>query len=42
MPRALFYRHLKRITAHLANLLTAVVVPVDKLDYIDEPRDPAP
>lgn len=42
VPRALFYRHLKRITAHLANLLTAVVVPVDKLDYIDEPRNPAP
>ena len=39
VPRALFYRHLKRIVAHLMNLLTAVVVPVDRLDYLDEPRE---
>ncbi len=39
VPRALFYRHLKRITAHLMNLLSAVIVPVDRLDYWDEPRD---
>ena len=38
VPRALYYRHLKRIVAHLANLLTAVVMPVDKLDYGEEPR----
>ena len=37
VPRALFYRHLKRIVAHLMNLLSAVVVPVDRLDYLDEP-----
>lgn len=37
VPRALFYRHLKRITAHLMNLLSAVIVPVDRLDYSDEP-----
>ena len=39
VPRALFYRHLKRIVAHLMNLLTAVVVPVDRLDYLDEPGE---
>ncbi len=38
VPRALFYRHLKRIVAHLMNLLSAVVMPVDRLDYLDEPR----
>ena len=38
VPRALFYRHLKRIVAHLMNLLSAVVVPVDRLDYQDEPE----
>ena len=38
VPRALFYRHLKRIVAHLMNLLSAVVVPVDRLDYLDEPK----
>lgn len=36
VPRALFYRHLKRITAHLMNMLSAVVMPVDKLDFFDE------
>lgn len=38
VPRALFYRHLKRIVAHLMNLLSAVVVPVDRLDYLDDPE----
>ncbi len=36
VPRALFYRHVKRIIAHLMNLLSAVVMPVDMLDYFDE------
>jgi Na+/phosphate symporter len=36
VPRALYYRHLKRIVAHLMNLLSAVVMPVDMLDYFDE------
>jgi phosphate transport system protein len=36
VPRALFYRHLKRIAAHLMNLLSAVVMPLDKLDFFDE------
>ena len=32
-PRALFYRYLKRISSHLANVLTSVVMPVDRLDF---------
>lgn len=32
-PRALFYRYLKRISAHLSNTLTSVVMPVDRLDF---------
>ena len=38
VPRALFYRHLKRIVAHLMNVLSAVVMPVDQIDYFDEDR----
>lgn len=38
--RALYYRYLKRITAHIMNMLTALVMPVDRLDYYDEaPED---
>lgn len=36
VPRALLYRHLKRIVAHLMNLLSAVIMPLDKLDFFDE------
>jgi phosphate uptake regulator len=36
VARALAYRYLKRIVAHLANVLTAVIMPVDRLDYLDE------
>lgn len=36
VARALYYRFLKRITAHCMNLLTAMVMPIDKLDYYDE------
>jgi phosphate uptake regulator len=36
VPRALYYRYLKRITAHLMNMLTALTMPVDSLDYFDE------
>ena len=36
VPRALYYRYLKRITAHLMNMLTALTMPVDRLDYYDE------
>ncbi|HKJ57281.1 MAG TPA: hypothetical protein VJ978_14990, partial [Nitriliruptoraceae bacterium] len=36
VPRALLYRYLKRVVAHTTNLLSAVVMPVDRLDYFDE------
>lgn len=40
VARALAYRYLKRIIAHLMNVLSAVIMPVDKLDYFDEdPED---
>ncbi|HVR32600.1 MAG TPA: PhoU domain-containing protein [Acidimicrobiia bacterium] len=38
VPEALLNRHLKRITAHLMNVLTAVVMPIDRLDYWDEDK----
>ena len=37
---SLLARHLKRIGAHLANIATAVVAPVHRLDYVDEPESP--
>ncbi|MBA4157901.1 MAG: phosphate uptake regulator PhoU [Gemmatimonadetes bacterium] len=40
VPRALAYRYVKRVVAHLMNLLSAVIMPLDKLDYFDEdPED---
>jgi phosphate uptake regulator len=33
---ALVARYFKRILAHLSNIATAVIMPVDKLDYFDE------
>jgi phosphate transport system protein len=36
VPRALYYRHNKRIVGHLMNLLSAVIMPLDMLDYFDE------
>lgn len=35
---ALFYRYVMRITAHLMNVLTAVVMPFERLDYWDEDK----
>lgn len=32
-PRALFFRHLKRIASHTSNVLSSVVMPVDRLDF---------
>lgn len=32
-PRALFYRYIKRISGHLSNMLSSVVMPVDRLDF---------
>jgi phosphate uptake regulator len=43
VPRTLLYRYLKRVVAHTTNLLSAVVMPVDRLDYFDEaPEDREP
>ena len=39
VPRALLYRFLNRVAAHCANVVTAVVMPVDRLDYFDEDDD---
>jgi phosphate uptake regulator len=41
---SLLARHYKRVTAHLSNICTAVVSPIDMLDFHDEPapRDGAP
>ncbi|MDH3306951.1 MAG: hypothetical protein OEO77_05485 [Acidimicrobiia bacterium] len=38
VPRALLSRYLKRIVAHLMNVMSAVVMPVDRLDYYDEDK----
>ena len=42
VPRALLYRFLKRVAAHCANVVTAVVMPVERLDYFDEDDDTRP
>ncbi|MEE9391557.1 MAG: PhoU domain-containing protein [Planctomycetota bacterium] len=34
--QALGARHMKRIAAHAKNIVTSVVMPIDKLDYFDE------
>jgi phosphate uptake regulator len=40
VARALAYRYLKRVVAHLTNVLSAVVMPIDRIDYFDEdPED---
>ena len=40
VARALAHRYLKRVVAHLMNLLSAVIMPLDQLDYFDEdPED---
>ncbi len=36
VARALALRYLKRVVAHLVNVLTAVVMPLDCLDYLHE------
>jgi hypothetical protein len=35
----LYFRYLKRVTAHVMNFLTSLVVPVDRLDYYDEAKE---
>ena len=40
VARALLHRYLKRIVAHLMNVLSSVVMPIDRIDYFDEdPED---
>jgi len=39
VARALYFRFLKRVTAHVMNFLTSLVLPVDRLDYYDEAKD---
>lgn len=39
VARALYFRFLKRITAHVMNLMTALVAPVHRLDYYDEAKE---
>ena len=34
----LAYRYYKRVTAHLLNIISSLVVPLDELDYFDEDR----
>ena len=42
VPRALLCRYLKRITAHLMNVLTSLVMPVHRLDFYDEAKADRP
>jgi len=39
VSRALYFRYLKRTTAHVMNVLTALVQPLDRLDYYDEAKE---
>lgn len=39
VARALYFRYLKRITAHVMNLMTSLFVPLDQLDSYDEAVD---
>ncbi len=34
---ALAFRYFKRVASHMANVVTALVMPLDKLDFFDEP-----
>lgn len=39
VARALYFRYLKRTTAHVMNVLTSLVQPLDRLDYYDEAKE---
>jgi phosphate uptake regulator len=40
VARALAHRYLKRVVAHLMNLLSAVIMPLDSIDYFyEDPED---
>ena len=34
--RALVHRYLKRVASHAGNVVTSLVMPLDKLDFFDE------
>jgi len=36
---ALMYRYVKRVLAHATNVVTAIVMPIDKLDFFDEDKE---
>ena len=38
VPIALVYRYVKRITAHCMNVLTSLVMPLDRIDFWDEAK----
>lgn len=38
VPRALLFRFLKRIVGHMANVLSSVVMPLDRIDYYKQPK----
>jgi phosphate uptake regulator len=38
VPRALYFRFLKRISSHLANVLSSVVMPLDRIDFYKESK----
>ncbi|MFQ5382014.1 MAG: PhoU domain-containing protein [Dehalococcoidia bacterium] len=38
---AVLHRFFKRVVSHLMNVLSAVTMPVDQLDYFDEPKSPS-
>lgn len=42
VARALAHRYCKRVVAHLMNLLSAVIMPLDRLDYFDEDPEDRP
>jgi phosphate uptake regulator len=39
VARALALRYLKRVVAHLMNVLSGVLMPLDRLDYYDEDKE---
>ena len=36
---ALCFRYYKRVISHARNIVTSIIVPVDRLDYFDESKD---
>ncbi len=37
-PRTLYFRFLKRVCGHLENVLSSVVMPLDRIDYYKQPK----